>query len=208
MIGNNTSVKTLTGQIEFDSKILTMTEIELVGNAFCLDVTNTVNSRIHTRHDWLGTAEQAITWARAAARPIDEPAAALEAGLPAMRAVRETVYRVIQPLTRGGNPPPADVAALTQLYGEAVGHAQLERAGDVFALSWSDPRTARSLRWEVAASALELLTHGPLHRLGECPSCGWLFLDISKNGRRRWCNMATCGSRDKARRYYATHTSK
>ncbi|WP_344746998.1 CGNR zinc finger domain-containing protein [Streptosporangium vulgare] len=40
-----------------------------------------------------------------------------------------------------------------------------------------------------------------------CPSCYWLFLDTSKNGRRRWCSMTTCGSRDKARRYYAARTS-
>lgn len=29
--------------------------------------------------------------------------------------------------------------------------------------------------------------------------CGWLFLDTS--GRRRWCEMAVCGNRAKARRY-------
>jgi predicted RNA-binding Zn ribbon-like protein len=52
-----------------------------------------------------------------------------------------------------------------------------------------------------------LLTQGQLDRLGECPSCGWLFLDTSKNRRRRWCSMATCGSRDKARRYYERHSS-
>ncbi|MGH7701051.1 MAG: CGNR zinc finger domain-containing protein [Gemmatimonadales bacterium] len=35
-----------------------------------------------------------------------------------------------------------------------------------------------------------------------CPSCGWFFLDASKNRSRRWCSMATCGSSAKARRYY------
>ena len=39
-------------------------------------------------------------------------------------------------------------------------------------------------------------------RLHRCPgrACGWIFLDMS--GRRRWCSMATCGSREKMRRMY------
>ena len=45
-------------------------------------------------------------------------------------------------------------------------------------------------------------------RCGECPSCRWLFLDTSRNGRRRWCSMATCGSRIKARRHYAHKTGQ
>jgi predicted RNA-binding Zn ribbon-like protein len=33
------------------------------------------------------------------------------------------------------------------------------------------------------------------------PGCGWLFVD--RAGRRRWCSMATCGNRQKARRHAA-----
>ncbi|MFD0480100.1 CGNR zinc finger domain-containing protein [Nonomuraea thailandensis] len=42
---------------------------------------------------------------------------------------------------------------------------------------------------------------------GECPSCGWLFLDTTRNGSRRWCSMAMCGSQVKSRRYYAAKTA-
>jgi predicted RNA-binding Zn ribbon-like protein len=34
-------------------------------------------------------------------------------------------------------------------------------------------------------------------RLKHCAnqsSCGWIFADTSKNGRRRWCAMQTCGT--------------
>jgi predicted RNA-binding Zn ribbon-like protein len=34
--------------------------------------------------------------------------------------------------------------------------------------------------------------------------CGWLFLDRSPAGRRRWCSMRDCGNRAKARRHYYT----
>jgi predicted RNA-binding Zn ribbon-like protein len=40
-------------------------------------------------------------------------------------------------------------------------------------------------------------------RLRHCanPSCGWLFVDESKNHSRVWCDMGTCGSRAKMTRY-------
>ena len=41
-------------------------------------------------------------------------------------------------------------------------------------------------------------------RIKRCPgeNCGWLFLDETRNGRRKWCMMETCGNRAKARRNY------
>jgi predicted RNA-binding Zn ribbon-like protein len=61
--------------------------------------------------------------------------------------------------------------------------------------------------WPVARSAAELLTSERAGRVRECASetCSWLFLDGSRNGRRKWCDMASCGNRAKARRYYARH---
>ena len=54
-------------------------------------------------------------------------------------------------------------------------------------------------------SARELLTTDRLRRVRQCPAhdCGWLFLDTSKNGSRRWCRMDGCGAKAKMRRYRA-----
>jgi predicted RNA-binding Zn ribbon-like protein len=54
---------------------------------------------------------------------------------------------------------------------------------------------------EVARAAGSLLASGELETVGRCPGndCGWLFLD--PRGRRRWCTMAVCGNRAKARRH-------
>src|SRR5262249_15016364 len=56
----------------------------------------------------------------------------------------------------------------------------------------------------VAISAIELLTSADLDRVKLCPAadCEWLFLDVSRNGTRRWCSMAECGNRAKARQHY------
>jgi predicted RNA-binding Zn ribbon-like protein len=56
----------------------------------------------------------------------------------------------------------------------------------------------------VAWSAARLLTSAEVARVRTCANedWGWLFVDRSRRGNRRWCDMGECGSRDKARRYY------
>lgn len=52
-----------------------------------------------------------------------------------------------------------------------------------------------------AWSAAGLLVSPERERVRRCAGidCGWLFLDTT--GRRRWCMMASCGNRAKARRF-------
>jgi predicted RNA-binding Zn ribbon-like protein len=38
------------------------------------------------------------------------------------------------------------------------------------------------------------------------PNCGWLFLDHSRNGHRRWCSDNTCGSHARVRKFRATRS--
>ncbi len=60
----------------------------------------------------------------------------------------------------------------------------------------------RSLEAATAYSALRLLADKELTRMKICGNCGWLFIDRSKNRSRAWCDMAVCGNRVKASRYY------
>jgi predicted RNA-binding Zn ribbon-like protein len=56
----------------------------------------------------------------------------------------------------------------------------------------------------IAEAALDVLLTADLTRVRRCPvaegGCGWLFLDQSRNGSRRWCRMADCGTTAKTRR--------
>lgn len=56
--------------------------------------------------------------------------------------------------------------------------------------------------WLFVLSANELLEKGNLEYLRRCAGCDWLFYDRSKSHRRKWCDMQTCGSSVKAKRYY------
>jgi predicted RNA-binding Zn ribbon-like protein len=52
-------------------------------------------------------------------------------------------------------------------------------------------------------SAADLLTRAD-RRVRRCANeaCLWLFIDESKAGTRRWCDMSSCGNRAKSRRHY------
>jgi predicted RNA-binding Zn ribbon-like protein len=57
----------------------------------------------------------------------------------------------------------------------------------------------------LARDAEELLSSSLASRIRLCAGegCGWAFLDLSKNGKRRWCSMKLCGNREKAARFKA-----
>jgi predicted RNA-binding Zn ribbon-like protein len=86
-------------------------------------------------------------------------------------------------------PPPRAVLTL--------GQGGLAWAAPV-APSWHSARAA--LLW----SAADLLTGARRERVRQCdnPECRYLFLDASKAGTRRWCDMSSCGNRAKAHRHY------
>jgi len=58
--------------------------------------------------------------------------------------------------------------------------------------------------WPIARSAADLLASAQLQFVRACASktCEWLFLDESKNHRRRWCDMTKCGNRAKVSSFY------
>jgi predicted RNA-binding Zn ribbon-like protein len=56
-----------------------------------------------------------------------------------------------------------------------------------------------------AQAAGQLLWSPERMRVDRCPGddCGWLF--INHSGRRKWCDMTSCGNRAKVRAYNERH---
>ena len=75
----------------------------------------------------------------------------------------------------------------------------VEPEGPAYALAWD---AGSKVLGPIVRSAIELLTSSDVRRVRVCSGdgCGWLFLDSSRTHRRRWCNMAICGNRAKAKR--------
>jgi predicted RNA-binding Zn ribbon-like protein len=119
------------------------------------------------------------------------------------RGLRAALHHIFSALARGQEPDPFTLSRLRFAYAQAVAagtHIPREDGG--FGLNWRDDEPRR-VRFAVAADAVALLADpARIDRLHRCPGrdCGWVFLDTS--GRRRWCSMATCGSREKMRRMY------
>ncbi len=67
-----------------------------------------------------------------------------------------------------------------------------------------NPKDLISLLNPIVWDAVRLLTNGDRFRVKSCgdKTCGWMFLDTSKNKSRQWCDMKSCGNRAKARKFY------
>lgn len=126
------------------------------------------------------------------------------------RRLRAALYEVLTSVAREDDPPGEALEALNACLREAG--ARLRLSGEGRSYGWSFDASAREHLewpvWRVARSAAELLTSDEeVRRLKLCDAhdCGWLFVDASRNRSRRWCDMADCGNRAKARRYRERH---
>ena len=112
--------------------------------------------------------------------------------------LRALIHRVFTAIADGRKPRPDDWRDLQREIARAMRDARLVRSGDRYV--WQVTPKLRELAWQAG----QLLASPDLARLRRCANseCGWLFLDESRRGNRRWCEMAACGSRAKARAYY------
>jgi predicted RNA-binding Zn ribbon-like protein len=85
----------------------------------------------------------------------------------------------------------------------ALHHMELEFNGRGFIFS-SQAVTAdlKEPLWIILKSLYDLVTEMDMGRVKECPTCGYVFYDETKNGKRRWCNPLNCGTQDKMNRYH------
>lgn len=230
-----TSLADLSGSLNGMS--LDVGHLPLVGGHPALDLVNTLERGTPLDggppHDSLSDTSALLRWTaraglisdaerdRADRAWRDDPASA-QAGLAAVRDIREGLHVVVLAMIRpaDGGPagdasgpaegdPIAAGAALVALHERWAGAA----ARAALVLDRGDPPQVRLtygtipamlIPDRVAEAALDVLRTADLTRVRRCPTheggCGWLFLDQSRNGSRRWCRMADCGNTAKARR--------
>ena len=121
--------------------------------------------------------------------------------------LREAIYRVFAAIAQGKAPLPEDLQVVSDYSVEALRHRRLAPAnGGAYRWEWQEEEKNRldHVLWPLAQAAADLLTGADLKTLRWCEAadCEWLFLDNSRNRSRRWCDMASCGNRAKARRHY------
>ena len=94
---------------------------------------------------------------------------------------------------------------INRVLGRSAGTRRVERRGDgTYARTFVPVGDAfAGLMIPIVESAADALILGELARVRRCADsrCAHVFYDSTKNGRRRWCDMATCGNRAKAARH-------
>src|SRR5258708_322194 len=120
--------------------------------------------------------------------------------------LREAMFRIFEALATGAAVRDPDFATLKAALTEAPARRQLVRADGRYAwrletLMASAPNLLTPVLW----SAGDLMLNAARRRIRQCANekCLWLFLDESKSGTRRWCDMTSCGNRAKAQRHYS-----
>jgi predicted RNA-binding Zn ribbon-like protein len=179
-------------------------KFRFLGGHPALDFINTVGGRTHTSasrytvdRERLETPRDLEEFWSAAAE-----AAAFERGgrsrctpndLERAIELREALYRIFMTVIADRRPETKDVALLNR----ALAAQKLTFKGAAASITADDPLDV------IARTAAELLTSPGISRVRACggESCGWLFLDTSRNRSRQWCDMADCGNIAKVRRF-------
>jgi predicted RNA-binding Zn ribbon-like protein len=191
-----------------------------VGEKLWLDFVNSddaTHSRGDSRTDALDSFERFVAWLSAARVLDDERATAMNrraqqqpTGSSAALHEARRLRNVLRALAEHGDSPreratQTAIGEINRILGRSAGTRRVEprsdggfvrnfvTAGDVFA----------GLMIPVIESAADGLVSGELARVRKCadPRCARVFYDGSRNGKRRWCDMKTCGNRAKAARH-------
>jgi predicted RNA-binding Zn ribbon-like protein len=180
-----------------------------LGNHVALDFCNTLAGWGEAAPvEYLPDYSHLVVWARDAGLLLTGPAGLL------LRAARREPAAASAVLERARALREALYAAATDRKATAAWETVAAEARLAAAVSRLDPAAPPGARWlvsghgglelpalELGRTAGEFLATAELASVRRCPGtgCGWLFLD--PRGRRRWCTMAVCGNRAKARRH-------
>jgi predicted RNA-binding Zn ribbon-like protein len=194
-----------------------------VGNHRALDFVNTEVAVEGAPRDLLNELEDLVTWLiRAGALDSASARSALArwggrrrgaAALEAARELRTALRRLADAWAAGKPAPRSTVARVNELLSRGAGTSRIVPAADREGFT-----VERGLRLEapedllvpIAEGAADLLCHADPGRVRRCahPECVLYFLDGTKNGTRRWCDMRTCGNRTNAAAYYRRHRTE
>jgi len=199
------------------SQLRPKSPFEFSGGNLCLDFADTVNGRVQEHPEELLTdyvrllqwAEEAGVTNRKTTERLEHIAADApgNAQLTLRHAIelRDAIYDIFAAVALRHGIPSTALATLNRAAQHASQHAQVTCGNRRFTWEWVlAERSLDSMLWPVARAAADLLVSDDLAYVRQCAAddCAWLFLDRTKNHRRRWCEMKTCGNRSKARSYY------
>ena len=195
---------------------------ELTAGCLCLDFANTLDERLsgHPRdklqgyNELLAFGQQTGVFTVSEARQLERQGLVHHSEASALFreavGVREMVFRIMTAVAGGNAVSAADVAAFNAALRQAQAGSLVAPAPGQAAWRYEQQSSGGGrLIGQIVRSAAEVLTSDDIRRVKRCAAgkCCWLFLDRSRSRNRRWCEMRTCGSQNKARAYYQRKTA-
>lgn len=191
-------------------------QFKLWGGHPALDFVNTVRDwTVRPPHDYLGAFDDAVRFGETAgllsrAEALRLPRRNSRSELRQLRELRLLLKEVCEKWIEGQTPPREHLQRLSADFAHAARVSQLlvgsRRRGGRLAAARREVAAEEAgdavLRLRIVEAGVALFVSDAMQRLKACPACGWFFLDVTKNGSRRWCSMRTCGGIAKARSYY------
>ncbi|WP_160717161.1 CGNR zinc finger domain-containing protein [Chitinophaga solisilvae] len=191
------------------------------GGVLCLDFVNTISNRMKPDpYDYLPGFRELLQWyTRQEIFPskVLHTLERLAKGYPQKAAVvfektiqlRELLLRLFTAVMAHKSPAAGDLQLFNTYLSDAYTNIEMtwrpsQQKGE---LLFNAP-ALEQVTWWLVKSAQELFTGTQLQQVRQCPACGWLFLDKSRNGSRRWCNMSSCGDIHKVTKYYQRNKKK
>jgi predicted RNA-binding Zn ribbon-like protein len=191
--------------------------LKYVGGDPSIDLVNTVDwVGEDLDHDRIPDYDRLTRWAegagvitaaigqrlRRAAATRSREASATVATAGWIRWVLQRLFRAVAT----GEAPGSALEEFNDLLSEMLGRLRVGHSGHYrLTMAWAGMgEDLESPLWPVVWSAAQLLASEEAPRIHVCagPDCGWMYVDRSRNGLRRWCQMETCGTREKSRRRY------
>ncbi|MBS4171694.1 ABATE domain-containing protein [Bacillus sp. FJAT-49736] len=191
----------------------------MLGGRLCLDFANTVSwhDSSEKSQELLTSYEKLVNWSLHAdilnkqqslsllKKAENHPSQATEVLQQAIK-LRESIYRIFSLASNNETPASEDLSILNEAIGKAYAMMQIVPGDHKFSLEFlNGEERLDGMLPPIVQSAIDILTsEKELSRVKKCEGypCGWLFLDTSRNRSRRWCSMADCGNRAKAKRFY------
>jgi predicted RNA-binding Zn ribbon-like protein len=189
--------------------------IRLDGGRLAVDFANTIHDRFAADvEDYIATPERYVEWARrSGAIAADETIHMSrldgegERLMADVRSLRDATYLLLSACIDGVSLPHGPLLVANHWLLCARQSQSLAENGLLFL--HADPADIRLPLKRIALDVVDTLAEAragkfTLKHCANRSSCGWIFADTSKNGRRRWCAMRTCGTASKT----ATRRSK
>ncbi|MEV0248596.1 CGNR zinc finger domain-containing protein [Nocardia sp. NPDC050712] len=174
-----------------------------LGSVLATSFTATLTERAGDPVERIPTPQRLVDWLAVSGLAVDS---CTTAQLDLARELRESIHAAATAAATQAAPPASAVQVINErsIKGHAAAVLTPENTREWRLGSASGVEDALGV---IAADVISILAGERDGRLALCasPTCRAAFFDTSQSRTRKWCDMNTCGNRQKKARFHATH---